>query len=456
MAVHMNGGGHDAPFGDLETLDERHRGADNDPPPPVPPTITLTSLGDLLGPAIDRAELRAQGKEQPIPLPWPSIAGHFGGGLWPGVHFVVAGTGIGKTALALQVGLHAARANVPVAYVGLELEGLQLAVRTLGEAAGIPWSTLYLGKAGPEYLARARAAIPALSSLPFHPFIQRPQGWSASTFADMAAAMRERYPEESGPGSRPLLFILDFLQIIGDEVDERGRPMNLDTRARVGRAAYAMRDIAIRFDAAVLPISSIARDKYAFDACGAAKLECDEDDQGRPIQRRVLNPDAVVGLGKESGEIEYSGDSVSVLAKVPGTWKDGASDVVFVTAKGRATGPTWSPLHFTRWGYREADDGGSFTLEAMRAGETARETRRAVKAEAKEKAKGDKLDQDARLIAAYVLARPQCSVREARACAVNNNARRWAPAVARLSAALVQGKDGCTIDAAKLKPEHRS
>jgi hypothetical protein len=349
---------------------------------PSAEAVQMPLLGDLLGPAVDRAQRRAEGKERPIPLPWASLNAHFGGGLWPGVHFITSGTGIGKTALSLQIGMHAARAGIPVAYVGLELDDLQLTLRLLGEAAGLPWSTLYLGKAGPEYIARARAAIPALATLPFFPFLQRPQGWSASTFSAMAEGMRAKYPETDGAGSRPLLLILDFLQIIGDELDENGRALNLDTRERIGRAAYAMRDIAIRFDAAVLPISSVARDKYGalFDACGAAKLECDEDDAGRPAKRRILNPDAIVGLGKESGEIEYSADSVSVLAKVPGTWSDGEVDVIFATAKGRATGPTWSALHFTRWGFREADDGGSFTWQAMREAEgSERKAKRAAK-----------------------------------------------------------------------------
>jgi hypothetical protein len=98
-------------------------------------------------------------------------------------------------------------------------------------------------------------------------------------------------------------------------------------------------------------------------------------------------------VGKESGEIEYAGDSVSVLARVPGTWKDGASDVLFITAKGRATGPTWSPLHFTRWGYREADDGGSFAIAAMKAaadgGRKAKRAAKAFEAESKTKAEAE-------------------------------------------------------------------
>jgi hypothetical protein len=417
----------------------------------APPRV-LRTLDELLEPALDRAERRAVGKEKPIPLPWPSVAEHFGGGLWPGVHFLVAGTGVGKTVLALQVTLHAARQGFPALYIGLELEATQIALRLVGEQASVPWSLLYLGKAGPAHIARAREAMPALRGLPLHVEFGRPQGWPVSELGRLADAMRAKYPAADGPGSRPFLVVLDFLQIVGAE--EEGRTPEL--RERIGRAAYFARDVASRLEAIVFVICSTARDKYALlaDACKAAGLEWDEDDAGRPTNRGVANPDAVVGLGKESGEIESSGDSVSVLARVPGTRKGAAQDMLFVTAKGRATGGRWSPLHFTGWSYREADDGGSFTLEAMGAAETARETKREEKKAAKEQAKVDKIVADAVALVRYVLAHPRCSARSARVNALADNSRRWTPAKAKLGAALVDD-GGLTVDVSKLSEEVR-
>ena len=313
----------------------------------------LPRLDALIEPAIDRAERRTKGIERPVPLPWPMLSGHFGGGLWPGVHYVVSGTGIGKTALALQWALHAARADIPALYIGLELEPMQIALRVIGEAAGVPWSTLYTGQAGPALIKRARDAVPKMCGLPLHVVLARPQGWPSSDLPPLVAAMRAVYPEPDGPGSAPLLVVVDFLQIIGDEPDANGR--SLDLRERIGRAAYRSRDVASHFSASVLVVSSAARDKYGQlgRVADDAGLVWDADDRGRPIRRRVVRPDALVGLGKESGEIEYSGDSVSVLARVPESdVSEGGCDVFFVTAKGRATGATWSPLHFTGHGYR--------------------------------------------------------------------------------------------------------
>jgi hypothetical protein len=72
----------------------------------------------------------------------------------------------------------------------------------------------------------------------------------------------------------------------------------------------------------VLCVSSVARERYKLlsDIKGAAKLSysVDPNGDGNPIHRRVFDPDAVVGAGKESGEIEYAADSVSVVARVVG------------------------------------------------------------------------------------------------------------------------------------------
>jgi hypothetical protein len=421
----------------------------------IPQPLVLRTLDDVIGPAIDRAERRAQGIERPVPIPWPMLAGHFGGGFWPGVHYLVSGTGIGKTALALQCAIYAARDGIPVLYVGLELEELQIALRVIGEASGVPWSALYTGHAGPALIERARAAMPKVRGLPLHVELARPQGWPSSDLPRFVDAMRALYPEPDGPGSRPFLVVIDFLQIVGEELDANGRSVEL--RERIGRAAYRCRDVASRLGASVVVVSSAARDKYGQlgTVAESADLKWDTDDNGRPVRRRVLKPDVLVGLGKESGEIEYSADSVSVLARVPNSDDgDGGCDVLFVTAKGRATGATWSPLHFTGHGYREADDGGSFVVATLKEAADERGAKREAKVRAKEDAKVAKIVSDAVAVARYVLAHPRCVVSEARVHAVADTSRRWTPAVAKLGAALVQTPNGkrslLTVDRDKL------
>jgi len=417
------------------------------------PAGYLPTLDSMLEGAMVRAEKRASGEEKPVPLPFRSLAEHFGGGLWPGVHVLTANTGIGKTQIGLQFAKHAAENRIPTVYIGLELEAMQVSLRLLGEQARVPWSKLYTGQAGPAYIAKARAAIPSFTGLPLHFEFGRPQGWPVSELECVGEAMRRRYPDRS----TPLLIVLDYLQLIaGDSKTE--------LRERIGGAAYAARDIAVRLDAAVWIVSSIARDKMRVlaDAVTAAGLTYELDDQGRPAARHVLAPDVLVGLGKESGDIEFASDSVSVLFRVPGSAiKDG--DVIFATAKGRATGARWSPMKFTGFRYEEPADGGARTVELFASAKEKRQRARSDADKAKEKVKSDEASKDVVAVTQFVLDNPGCSVRAAREMAVDNNSRRWAAAKERLGAALVASGGaktgaaiGLTIDLSKLAKDVRA
>jgi hypothetical protein len=300
-------------------------------------------------------------------MPWPSLAPQFGGGLWPGLHILVAGTGAGKSAWSLQLAVCAAKAGCPVLYIALELDENQLTQRAIAnEMRRFMWSRLATGKASEEELRDARAASANLVGLPLHIDTGTPQGWPASELRTMAEGMRALYPEENGPGSRPFLVVLDFLQIVGPEHGNHREEL----RERIGRAAYAARDIAKTLGAAVLVISSAARDKYGLLA-GAGKeagfvseVDLTQPKGKRVTKRHILRPDILVGLGKESGEIEYAADSVTVAVKWPVDPLFGKS-VIFATAKGRATGAGWTELRFTGSMFEEPDDGGAWLVAGI-------------------------------------------------------------------------------------------
>lgn len=428
------------------------------PPPSRPPSPRLASI---LEPSLVRVQRRCDCIERPIALPWDVLAEHFGGGLWPGLHVLNSGTGVGKTQMALQIASRAAKAGIPVLYVGLELGELDLALRMLGEEAHVPWSRLWTGKAGAAYVAKAHEAATRLLDLPFHYEVARPHGLPTSELRMAVESIRALYPEADGPGSRPLLLLVDFLQLIGDEPDDEQ-----DLRVRIGRASYALRDFANRLNIAVLCISSIARERYKIcnEIHTVAELAWDKDADGCPINRRVLNTDAIVGAGKESGEIEYSADSVSVLAKVAETWAGHGCDVVFATAKGRATGAMWSPLHFTGFAFEVCEDRGGRIIEAWEEAADRRDRVQNEKRTAKEQAKADKILADAAAVARYVLGHPTCNVTEAKVNTVTDNPRRWKPAVAKLGeAALRQTKDAkdgksirLTLELGALPPDVRA
>lgn len=356
-------------------------------PPPL--------LGSFLAEALERAERRRTGDEKPLPLPpeWPAITAQLGGGLWPGLHVLVAGTGVGKTTWALQVALAAATSGAPVAYVGLELEEMQVTLRVAAERARASWSALYLGQANPTMIAKVRATEAEIGALPFHVEGGKPQGWGADDLRDLADRMRTAYPEPGGAGSRPFLIVVDFLQLVGDEAGADGKPLRLDLRERIGRAAYTARQIAREHGAAVLLVSSTARDKYtalgaAFDGAALAWNKA----KGT---RSLLNPDQLIGLGKESGEIEYAADSVTVAARIAGDVEPVASApyrtaTIFATSKLRYGRPGWTELRFN--GHRFAEPTGGATEELFATFEAMKAEKRARKSGAKSDDANEKSD----------------------------------------------------------------
>jgi replicative DNA helicase len=413
--------------------------------PHVPP-----ALSEALAPSILRVRRRCSGIEKPIALPWSTLnERHFGGGLWPGLHMLNAATGLGKTQFGMQAGAHAATAGIPVLYIGLELGELDLALRILGNVAGVKWSHLWTGKASSLDVDSAEKAIEAVAPWPFRFEIARPHGFPASAIQTAIAGMRATYPEADGPGSRPILVIVDFLQLVGDEPDDE-----VDLRIRIARASYALRACVNDYSAAVLCVSSIARERVALltKIHEVAELAWDEDSQQCPcpVNRRILNPDAIVGAGKESGEIEYAADSVSVMARAVATHDGSGCDVVFATAKGRATGANWSPMHFSGFEYTEADDGGARMIASWAEKDQKREKAKEERKNLKEQARLEVVAADSASVVAYLDAHPGCGVTDARFHAVKDSAKRWSNALSSLGERVVQvqgkGKTGSKVE----------
>lgn len=301
------------------------------PPPLVP-------LADLLQPAIDRARARREGREKPIPVTHPERAECLGGGYWPGVHYVIAGTGAGKSQLVIEDILTAAVAGVPCMYVGLELDGFQVALRFLAEQAAVSWSKLYTGRASEHQIALAEREVAATRCLPLFVDFAGPGGWPVTRLRQVLELLRAAHP------SGPICLVLDYLQLVA----EAPKAQRQELRERIGQVAYAARFMSVEFNAVIVIVSSTARANYsamAGETIKAAGINITEDGEHFGPRKVVFNPDLLVGLGKESGEIEASADSVTVLLKWPSAY-EGQRIVLSVTAKGRATGPGWCALLF--------------------------------------------------------------------------------------------------------------
>lgn len=349
----------DAPEGDALPEPEGPRGGLAGSLPPL--------VGDGLDAALDVMRRRRSGDERPIPLPWASVGKALSGGLWPGLHVLVGGTGTGKTAFAVEVAVNAACPRpdsghdpVPVLYVALELGPVDMVARCLAvpALAKRPWSDLYLGRIDPDelnegYLDRLRKA-------PLYLEVGPPHGWAYDALHDRVSALRRQYP------TGPLLVVVDFLQLVASPAGRRE-----DLRERIAGAAYACRAAARDHGAAVLALSSASREN-------AAKLGVPRAD----AESRAALHDAylLVGMGKESGDVEFSADSVIVLRKLEHvqateTTKGGTVvDVVIAKQRAGRSGFADPPLLFTgSWFEQCLDDRRKVVERAKKSAKTTEE-----------------------------------------------------------------------------------
>jgi hypothetical protein len=314
-------------------------------PPPPPPEVTSRepALDDDLAPSLGAkvegvlAHLRRRrhGNEKPIETPWRDLNVQLGGGWWPGVHVLISGTGAGKSQLVIEASTDAAaEGRAAVGYAALELDDVgmlsRVASRLVSKVRPPSWSAISRGEVDPDDAAMV-CAFQKMSTLPFHLDTGSTLGWSVANLEKMAAGLRRRYPD------LPPLLIVDFLQLVGGD----GR----DLRERIGRAAYSARQIAREHQAAIVLISSTARQNYNLFGEGGFSSAGLQLDGGRRI---LLAPDVLVGLGKETGEIEYAADSVTVMGRLPRDRiqadADGFSPVLLATPKFRAGPASWCVL----------------------------------------------------------------------------------------------------------------
>ena len=333
--------------------------------PLEPPPGLGQGLPGVMADAWQRMNARARGEERCLPVPWQSLADLYNGKgsspyvLRPGVHVLVGGTGSGKTQLALALALEAAHDGHPVAYVGLELDPVGLAARL----AALKWAQKVRRRAGMSPVdpvdpserwsvidwPRTPAGRTALERVQNEVedelgkldrfrvlFADARDGSSGDGFsADDLGAVCARVAEDSTL-ERPGLVVLDFLQLLGPRVEKDGRinPDDREIRTRIARAAYVASNATRDGRLAVLLVSATARENYR-------KLVFADG--------KAVFAGSLVGLGKESGEIEYSATSVLVIAR-----QAGRRDFRFIgLAKNRHGGEGWITLGWNGSDYHE-------------------------------------------------------------------------------------------------------
>lgn len=295
--------------------------------------------------ALEMFRRRARGEERALPLPWECLNELLGGGLWPGAHVLVGGTGEGKTQAALEISLVAAINEHPVLYVGLELDVAQILARLaalliahVSTERAPNWSDIYRGSV-PAAVERAAEILPNIAKLPFRVEEAPPGGWAASSLLNRVAAIRERNPS----ATKAPVIIIDFLQLVGSEPDSRRQ----EAKEKIGSAAYMCREVARKHGACVLMLSSTSRE-------GVKKIA----EAGKAGDLGRVDASEFVGLGKESGDIEYSADTVMTLARQPREPEaTGPSLIHVAVGKQRGGERGWTLLRFDGLRFTAAQQG---------------------------------------------------------------------------------------------------
>jgi hypothetical protein len=350
------------------------------------------AIGDVFRAASRTMWRRAYGIERPIPTPWSGVDRIVGGGWWPGLYSLTSNSGVGKTQYAIQSAIHAARylqsepsrlreqarqhrefGNGSAAdqydaeaerrearmrdgweracYVALELGDVDIAARVAGEIGGARWSELFYGRDSAGLARISTDHADELAALPLDIEIGGTLGWNYTKLAELAEDMRPRF------------MVIDYTQLITAPEGTRE-----DLRQTINRVARMSRhiaqgdrtaDAANNYGCAVLAICSTARDNYS-------KLDGSEEDTSGKKPKQFGTGDAAryIGLGKESGEIEFTGDCVMVMGKDPSAAPDPAEPysygVALGVAKGRGfprsmTDEGWARLWWTGSSFTEKE-----------------------------------------------------------------------------------------------------
>jgi replicative DNA helicase len=265
----------------------------------------LPSLADLSEQIREGITNRKHGKHG-APINLRPIARAIGK-WWPGVHYIVGETKSGKSQLVLQEALAAAREGWTVAYLSLELSPEEVWSRLVADAsqslasATVSWGDILKGAANEDAVSDAAAEI--------QPILERVRVYASDALAltvDEVTRLAEQARQVAPEGR--LLIVLDYLQAIGG---------GGELRERIRSAALRLGAWCNRHKVPALVVSSA-------NTRGADSI----------LRKKVeSNPSLYVGLGKESGEIEYSGQTVFAVVAPNQTTRE------LVLAAGRIVEP---------------------------------------------------------------------------------------------------------------------
>lgn len=169
-------------------------------------------------------------------------------GLARGDYVVIAGRpSMGKSALAGQIALNAARAGEPVVVFSFEMSAEAMGQRFLSEASGVPYFVMpQQGRVDATTFAGLVAKQSEMSDLPL--WLVQASGMTAAAIHAECRRLRRRY-------GRLGLIVVDYLQLVRPESTYRGNMVAETTE--ISRALLAL---AKRMDCPLIALSQLNRE----------------------------------------------------------------------------------------------------------------------------------------------------------------------------------------------------
>lgn len=209
---------------------------------------------------------------------------------------------MGKTSMAVTMGINAAKAGLPVAVFSLEMASRQLVNKEISIVSGVPFGRVHKKSLNPEDWAQINSMSREIAALPIH-WDDTP-GITITELCAKAKRMKRKHGIK--------MLIVDYLQLIqvGGKMGSRSREQE------VGHISRTLKGLAKELDIPVIALSQLSR-----------AVESRPQSQRRPMLSDL----------RESGSIEQDADIVTFLYRPEyydiheteaGTSTDGLAEVI--------------------------------------------------------------------------------------------------------------------------------
>lgn len=203
-----------------------------------------------------------------VPIPWPSVA-ELIPDLRPGQLIIVAARpGMGKTALAAQIGANAAQQGHGVAMFSLEMGSIDIVRRLACGRAGIDSHRARLGRLDQSGRAALQGAAAELADLPLYLDDQ-----TGATAGAVSAAVRALHARR-----KVGLLVIDYLQLMSSPGGRENRNVEVSDLSR------GLKRLAREMRIPILCLSQLSRDSekqgrrpYLSDLRDSGSIEQDAD-----------------------------------------------------------------------------------------------------------------------------------------------------------------------------------